>query len=68
MELNVYLRGGGTRLAAYLGALRHIEDFWMTEMRLFDQCSSVCRPVRFAGDVIALQADALDHFCPLVNF
>ena len=26
MELNVYLRGGGTRLASYLGALRQIEE------------------------------------------
>ena len=26
MDLNVYLRGGGTRLAAYLGALRRIEE------------------------------------------
>ena len=26
MELNVYLRGGGTRLPAYLGALRQIEE------------------------------------------
>lgn len=26
MDVNVYLRGGGTRLAAYLGALRQIEE------------------------------------------